>query len=166
MKHPVSQDSRQRVIELRRNHSYAEVAKKTGLPVGTVKTICTRSGAFRDNPAHRALFALPAIQASEQTALAMPQLPAQNAVTEQGYLRHRVLLLRNPTAFVEAYLSMNDDSRAGKKLFYKTSEIVALIGDTRSRVRLYENLTGNDAASGRSGDYRPSGTVILLDSVD
>jgi hypothetical protein len=86
------------------------------------------------------------------------------AVTEQGYLRRRVLLLRNPAAFVEAYLSMNDDSRAGKKLFYKTSEIVALIGDTRSRVRLYENLTGNDAASGRSSDYRPNGTVILLDS--
>jgi hypothetical protein len=79
--------------------------------------------------------------------------------------RQRVIeLRRNPAAFVEAYLSMNDDSRAGKKLFYKTTEIVALIGDTRSRVRLYENLTGNDAASGRSGDYRPNGTVILLDS--
>jgi hypothetical protein len=81
MKPLVSTDARQRVIELRRNHSYAEVAKQTGLPVGTVKTICTRSGVFRDNPTHRALFALPAIQASEQTALAVPQLPAQNAVT-------------------------------------------------------------------------------------
>ena len=81
MKHPVSQDTRQRVIELRRRHSFAEVAKQTGLPVGTVKTICTRSGAFRDNPAHRALFALPPIKASEQTALAVPQLPPQSTVT-------------------------------------------------------------------------------------
>jgi hypothetical protein len=81
MKPPVSQDTRQRVIELRRSHSYAEVAKQTGLPLGTVKTICTRSGVFRDNPAQRVLFALPAIQASKQTALAVPQLPAQNAVT-------------------------------------------------------------------------------------
>ena len=69
----VSQDTRQRVIELQRRHSFAEVTKQTGLPVGTVKTICTRSGAFRDNPAHRALFALPPmIKASEQTALAVP----------------------------------------------------------------------------------------------
>jgi hypothetical protein len=81
MKPPVSTDTRQRVIELRRSHSYAEVAKQTGLPVGTVKTICTRSGAFRDNPALRELFTLPPIKASNQTALAVPQLPPQGAVT-------------------------------------------------------------------------------------
>lgn len=81
MKPTVSTDTRKKVLSLRHAHSLAETAKLTGLPVGTVKTICSRSGAFRDNPMHRALFSLPPIKASQQTALVVPELPPQQVVT-------------------------------------------------------------------------------------
>lgn len=81
MKPTVSTEARQRVIELRRRHSLREVAERTGLPIGTVKTICSRSGAFRDNESHRTLFSLPPIQPSKQTLPAVPELPPQRTVT-------------------------------------------------------------------------------------
>ena len=81
MKPAVSNDTRQRVIELRRRHSLREVAEQTGLPVGTVKTICSRSGAFRDNEAHRAMFSLPPMKDSAETLPVVPQLPPQKRVT-------------------------------------------------------------------------------------
>ena len=81
MKMPVSPEAREKVLELRRSHSLGKVAELTGLPLGTVKIICVRSGAFNDNPRHRALFALPAIQASTSTALVVPTLPPQAVVT-------------------------------------------------------------------------------------
>jgi hypothetical protein len=59
MKRPVSPEQRQQVIDLRRSHSLADVASMTGLPLGTVKTLVSRSGRFSDNLAHRALFTLP-----------------------------------------------------------------------------------------------------------
>lgn len=77
----VSDDLRRRVLDLRRRHSLREVAEATGLPLGTVKTITSRSGAFRDNAAHRALFALPPIKASAETLPSVPELPPQRAVT-------------------------------------------------------------------------------------
>lgn len=79
MKHPVS--PREQVLELRRTHTLSQVAKMTGLPLGTVKTWCARSGAFKDNPRHRALFTLPAIRTSQTTALSVPELPPQTEVT-------------------------------------------------------------------------------------
>jgi hypothetical protein len=69
------------VLELRRGHSLREVASMSGLPLGTVKTWCARSGAFKDNPRLRELFSLPAIQSSSSTALAVPTLPPQEVVT-------------------------------------------------------------------------------------
>ncbi|MEI8168831.1 MAG: hypothetical protein WCG50_04090 [Rhodoferax sp.] len=81
MKPLVPHDVRQQVLKLRRYQSISEVAAQTGLPIGTVKTICSRSGAFRDNIALRELFTLPPIQASESRSLAVPQLPPQNTVT-------------------------------------------------------------------------------------
>ncbi len=81
MKPGVSPDTRRQVLELRRRHSLREVAEHTGLPLGTVKTLCSRSGAFRDNEAHRALFSLPPIQPSKQTLPAVPELPPQRTVT-------------------------------------------------------------------------------------
>ena len=82
MKPPVSTETRQTVIELRRCHSISQVSEQTGLPVGTVKTICHRSGLFRDNAQHRALFSLPPIQTSSQTLPAIAaDLPEQKAVT-------------------------------------------------------------------------------------
>ena len=75
MKTLISLQLRQQVLDLRRSYSLSEVAERTGLPLGTVKTICSRSGSFRDNQALRILFALPPIQPSNGTALAIPQLP-------------------------------------------------------------------------------------------
>ena len=72
---------RRRVLELRRTHSLREVAEMTALPLGTVKTLCSRSGAFRDNPKHRELFTLPPIKSSTGTDLAVPELPPQEVVT-------------------------------------------------------------------------------------
>ena len=81
LKQGVSSDARQQVLTLRREHSLSTVAAMTGLALGTVKTICSRSGSFRDNPALRSLFALPPLQTSTSTALAVPELPPQHAQT-------------------------------------------------------------------------------------
>lgn len=78
---PVSKEARQHVLELRQRHSLREVAAHTGIPLGTVKTICSRSGVFRDNPKHRELFSLPPIKESTSTALTVPELPVQQVVT-------------------------------------------------------------------------------------
>lgn len=80
-KQRVSDEQRQQVLELRRGHSLREVAEITGLPLGTVKTLVSRSGAFRDNEQHRALFALPPISASTETLPSVPELPPQEVVT-------------------------------------------------------------------------------------
>lgn len=81
MKQGVSEDQRTRILDLRRRHSFREVSQITGIPVGTVKTIASRSGAFRDNEAHRALFSLPPMQVSAGTSPAVQSLPEQRAVT-------------------------------------------------------------------------------------
>ncbi len=73
--------SKSHVLELRRKHSLREVAAQTGLPLGTVKTWCSRSGVFKDNQALRALFSLPPIQQSSGTQLVVPELPPQEVVT-------------------------------------------------------------------------------------
>jgi len=75
LKPRVSPKDRQHVLKLRRTHSYREVAAKTGMPLGTVKTICSRSAAFRDNPALRELFTLPEPVLSPSTALTVPAPP-------------------------------------------------------------------------------------------
>ena len=81
LKVPLPPEASAQVLALRRRHSLREVAAQTGLPIGTVKTICSRSGAFRDNPEHRTLFSLPPMQASTGTALEAPSLPPQAAIT-------------------------------------------------------------------------------------
>jgi hypothetical protein len=80
-KQRVSDEQRRQVLELRRRHSLREVAEATGLPLGTVKTLVSRSGAFRDNEQHRALFTLPTIKASQETLPSVPELPPQQRVT-------------------------------------------------------------------------------------
>lgn len=81
MKPTVSTQTRQNVLELRRCHSLRQVAERTGLPLGTVKTICSRSGAFRDNQTLRELCTLPPIQQNASTELTVPELPPQDVVT-------------------------------------------------------------------------------------
>ncbi|AVH35911.1 hypothetical protein AL532_06140 [Pseudomonas monteilii] len=80
-KQRVSDEQRQLVLDLRRRHSLREVAEITGLPLGTVKTLISRSGAFRDNEQHRAMFTLPPISASDETLPSVPELPPQEVVT-------------------------------------------------------------------------------------
>ncbi len=81
MRHRVSDDQRRLVLELRRRHSLREVAEITDLPLGTVKTLVSRSGAFRDNEQHRAMFTLPPISASTEPLPRVPELPPQEVVT-------------------------------------------------------------------------------------
>ncbi|MEA9997206.1 MULTISPECIES: hypothetical protein [unclassified Pseudomonas] len=81
LKQGVSDQQRQQVIDLRRRHSFTVVAELTGLAIGTVKTIASRSGAFRDNEAHRALFCLPPMQVSAGTSPAVQELPPQQSIT-------------------------------------------------------------------------------------
>lgn len=101
----ISSEVRQQVLELRRSHSLRKVAEQTGLSIGTVKTICSRSGAFRDNLEHRALFSLPPIQASTSTALEVPSLPPQEAVTGDhdldAVLWLRAVIQTGQTALIE-----------------------------------------------------------------
>lgn len=80
-KQRVSEEQRQQVLALRRRMSLRQVAIETGLPLGTVKTLVSRSGAFRDNLEHRALFSLPPIRESAETLPSVPELPPQEAVT-------------------------------------------------------------------------------------
>ena len=81
-KQRVSEEQRRQVLDLRRRHSLREVASITGLPLGTVKTITSRSGAFRDNAQQRALFALPPIKpTTAETLPSVPELPPQQAIT-------------------------------------------------------------------------------------
>lgn len=79
----ITEEQRAEVIELKRQHSYAEVVELTGLPLGTVRTIVRRSKAFTDNPTHRQMFTLPPVQQgnSTTTAPANIELPEQKTVT-------------------------------------------------------------------------------------
>lgn len=76
-----SDEVRRHVLDLRRTHSLRRVAELAGLPLGTVKTICSRSGSFRDNLHHRALFTLPQMKMSLNTEVSVPELPPQQVVT-------------------------------------------------------------------------------------
>jgi hypothetical protein len=69
------------ILDMRRTHSLRQVAELTGLPLGTVKTMCSRSEVFRDNPQYRALFSMPPIRPSTSTDLALLELPPQESVT-------------------------------------------------------------------------------------
>ncbi|MCV4285893.1 RNA polymerase sigma factor sigma-70 region 4 domain-containing protein [Pseudomonas capsici] len=80
-KQRVSDEQRRQVLELRRRHTLREVAKAVGLPLGTVKTLVSRSGAFCDNAHHRAFFTLPPIRISAETLPSVPELPPQQRVT-------------------------------------------------------------------------------------
>lgn len=102
-KQRISDDVRQRVLDLRRSHSLREVAAMTGLSLGTVKTLVSRSGRFRDNAKHRELFSLPPIRESEETLPSVPEVPPQENVTGDRDV-DAVLWLRSVIATGEAAL--------------------------------------------------------------
>lgn len=117
----LTDEARQRVIELRRTRSLRQVAKVTGLPVGSVKAVCSRSGAFRDNPVHRALFSMPPIQPSAQTLPAVPELPPQRTVTGDREV-DAVLWLREVIATGQAAL-IQKAMEAAKRLKTPLAEL-------------------------------------------
>lgn len=103
MKQGVSPNIRQQVLELRRHNSLSQVAEQTGLPIGTVKTICSRSGAFRDNERLRAMCSLPPIRVSAETLPAAPTMPPQTKVTGDSEI-DAVLWLRECISTGQAVL--------------------------------------------------------------
>ncbi|MDI3441636.1 hypothetical protein QLG07_19405 [Erwinia sp. V90_4] len=74
-------DQKDSIIRLKREgKGYKAISRETGVNINTVKSLCRRSGLFRDNPEHRVLFTIPEIKYS--TALAAPKpLPVQRVVT-------------------------------------------------------------------------------------
>lgn len=95
VKSVITAELRQRVLDLHhRHHTQRETAALTGLPLGTVQSWCSRSGAFRDNARHRALFTLPPLRSSGETLPAVPEVPQPTAVTGDPEL-DAVLWLRS-----------------------------------------------------------------------
>ena len=113
-KQRISDDVRQRVLDLRRSHSLREVAAMTGLSLGTVKTLVSRSGKFRDNAKHRELFSLPPIRESEETLPSVPELPPQENITGDREV-DAVLWLRQVISTGEALL-ISTALEAAKKI--------------------------------------------------
>ena len=100
----LSPEQRAQVLELRRSNSAADVARITGLPLGTVKALCSRAGIRRDNAIARAFFALPDVVLSEATAVAIPaQLPEPSNATGDADL-DSMLWLREVVATGDAGL--------------------------------------------------------------
>ena len=76
-------DLHAQVLALRRAQSASAVAKALGIPLGTVKAICSRAGLTRDNAKLRAFFCLPEPVASNCTAL-QPQVAPPKPTTTTG----------------------------------------------------------------------------------
>lgn len=76
-------DLHAQVLALRRTQSASAVAKALGIPLGTVKAICSRAGLTRDNAKLRAFFCLPEPVASNCTAL-QPQVAPPKPTTTTG----------------------------------------------------------------------------------
>jgi hypothetical protein len=146
MKPTVSTDTRRQVLELRRRHSLRAVAEQTGLPLGTVKTICSRSGAFRDNEAHRALFCLPPMRHSKHTLPAVPELPSQQRVTGDKEI-DAVLWLREVIGTGQAAL-IEKAMQAAKKIKAPLDQL-----EKRYRDWLTANHPGNLFAALSSFDF-------------
>ena len=146
MKQGVSAETRQRVLDLRRRHSLREVAEMTGLPLGTVKTVCSRSGAFRDNHAHRTLFSLPPMRHSSQTLPAKPELPPQQKVTGDKEI-DAVLWLRQVISTGQAGL-IEKAFQAAKKIKTPLDQL-----EKRYRDWLTKNQPGNLFAALSSFDF-------------
>ena len=64
----------------RRGLGYGRISGELGIKTTTVRAVCKRSGLFDDNPAHVALFTIPAPVHSSELATVKP-LPPQEVVT-------------------------------------------------------------------------------------
>ncbi|MFI8417716.1 hypothetical protein ACQKDS_14775 [Serratia sp. NPDC078593] len=74
-------DQKAEILRLKREgKGYKTISRLTGVNLNTVKSICRRSGLFRDNPEHRVLFTIP--EKKYSTAIAVPKpLPPQSTIT-------------------------------------------------------------------------------------
>ena len=69
------------ILRLKREGmGYKAISRLKGVNINTVKSVCRRSGLFRDNPAHLELFAIPQLKYSTELATVKP-LPPQQVVT-------------------------------------------------------------------------------------
>ena len=59
MKQGVSPDMQQKVLDLRRHHSLRQFAEMAGISLGTIKAICGRLGAYKDNEQQSIILSLP-----------------------------------------------------------------------------------------------------------
>ena len=114
--------------------------------LGTVKTICFRSGTFRDNLAHRALFSLPPIQQTNQTAMTVPELPQKNTVTGDAEV-DAVLWLREVIRTGQAAL-IEKAMLAAKKVKTPLEEL-----EKRYREHVVSTNTGSLFAALSSFDF-------------
>lgn len=77
----VNKEMKDNIIRLKRSGlGYKSISRETGMNINTVKSICRRSGLFRDNPEHRMLFTIPAPKYSTELATIKP-LPPQRVIT-------------------------------------------------------------------------------------
>ncbi|HEI8999783.1 TPA: hypothetical protein SLH12_002272 [Citrobacter koseri] len=75
------EDIKETVLDLKRSgKGYKTISRETGVNINTVKSICRRSGLFRDNPEHRVLFTIPEPKYRTELATVKP-LPPQQAIT-------------------------------------------------------------------------------------
>lgn len=119
---------RAQVLALRRTQSAREVALSTGLPLGSVKALCSRAGVTRDNAKLRASFRLPDPVASTCTALQPPVAPPQPvAVTGDSDL-DTVLWLRQVVQTGDAVL-IDKAMQAAKRIKTPENELEKRYGD-------------------------------------
>lgn len=74
----MNNDIKEQILSLKRSgRGYKTISRVTGVNINTVKTICRRSGQFRDNPEHRVLFTIPEPKYSTDLATIKPLPPSQ-----------------------------------------------------------------------------------------
>lgn len=77
----MSNEIKELLLRLKRSgKGYKTISRETGVNINTVKSICRRSGLFRDNPEHRMLFTIPEPKYSTELATIKP-LPPQRVIT-------------------------------------------------------------------------------------
>lgn len=77
----VNKEMKDNIIRLKRSGlGYKSISRETGMNINTVKSICRRSGLFRDNPEHQTLFTIPEPKYSTELATIKP-LPPQRVIT-------------------------------------------------------------------------------------
>ncbi|WP_312740839.1 hypothetical protein [Cedecea neteri] len=99
-------EEKESILRLKREGmGYKSISRATGVNINTVKSLCRRSGQFRDNPEHRVLFTIPEPKYSTELATVKP-LPPQRTITghkqTDAYLWVLEVIKLNEPAHLEA----------------------------------------------------------------